>query len=49
MLVSVTYVTVGTEAPTYAIKMLHSIHIYLNHNRIVPKGLFYIYIYMYIR
>jgi hypothetical protein len=32
MVASVTYVTVGTEAPTYVIKMLHSMHIYFIHN-----------------
>jgi len=42
--VRVIYVAVRTEAHTYALKMLHSMHIYLNHNRIVPQGLIYIYI-----
>ena len=45
----VIYVAVRTEAHTYALKMLHSMHIYLNHNRIVPQGLIYIYIYILVK
>ena len=48
MVLRVTYVMVGNEAPSYFVKMLHGIHIYFKHNRIVPQGLLYIYVYIYI-
>jgi len=48
MVLRVTYVTVGNETPSYFVKMLQGMHIYLNHNRIAPQGLLYVCMYIYI-